>query len=86
MEAVATVCLAALKPGTRPFHVHVSEQPAENADCRARYGCSPTGLLDRHGLLGPTTTVVHGTHATGEDVRRLGATGTVLFAIAYRAI
>jgi formiminoglutamate deiminase len=76
VRAVPDAALAALKPGTVPFHVHVSEQPAENAACAARYGCSPTGLLDRHGLLGPTTTVVHATHVTEDDVRRLGRTGT----------
>jgi cytosine/adenosine deaminase-related metal-dependent hydrolase len=33
-------------------HVHLSEQPAENAACQAHHGCSPTELLATHGLLG----------------------------------
>ncbi len=56
----------------RPLHVHLSEQPAENEACAAFHGCSPTALLDRVGLLRPATTVVHATHLTGDDVRRLG--------------
>ncbi|OLB67334.1 MAG: formimidoylglutamate deiminase [Actinobacteria bacterium 13_2_20CM_2_72_6] len=74
VRAVPAPALAVLEPGKRPFHVHVSEQRAENDDCQARYGYSPTEFLDRSGLLGPNTTVVHATHLTGEDVRRLGGT------------
>lgn len=57
----------------RPLHVHLSEQPAENEACQAVYGCSPTELLDRYGLLGPMTTAVHATHLTESDVALLGA-------------
>lgn len=60
----------------RPLHVHLSEQPAENEACLARYGRTPTELLDDHGLLGPRTTVVHATHLTRDDLARLGGTGT----------
>ncbi len=60
----------------RPVHVHLSEQPAENEQCLAAYGCTPTELLHRHGVLGPATTAVHATHLTTADVKTLGATGT----------
>jgi len=59
----------------RPIHVHLSEQPAENEACQAVYHCTPTELLDRHGLLGPRTTAVHATHLTENDVETLGAHG-----------
>lgn len=59
----------------RALHVHLSEQPAENAACLAVYGCSPTELLDRHGLLGRMTTAVHATHLTDTDIEILGARG-----------
>ncbi|GIE95720.1 formimidoylglutamate deiminase [Paractinoplanes rishiriensis] len=62
--------------GHRPLHVHLSEQVAENDQCRAVHGCSPTELLDRHGVLGPDTTAVHATHLTDHDVRLLGGSGT----------
>ncbi|MEV6299633.1 formimidoylglutamate deiminase [Actinoplanes sp. NPDC051861] len=62
--------------GRGPLHVHLSEQRAENEQCRAVHGCSPTELLDRHGVLGPATTAVHATHLTGGDIETLGRTGT----------
>jgi formiminoglutamate deiminase len=61
-----------------PLHVHLSEQRAENAACRAAYGATPTEILDRSGALGPRTTAVHATHLTATDVARLGATRTVV--------
>ncbi|MGX6605924.1 formimidoylglutamate deiminase [Micromonosporaceae bacterium Da 78-11] len=62
--------------GRGPLHVHLSEQRAENEQCRAVHGCTPTELLDRHGVLGPGTTAVHATHLTAGDVQTLGRTGT----------
>jgi formiminoglutamate deiminase len=56
-----------------PLHVHLSEQPAENADCLVAHGQTPTALLDEHGALGPSTSAVHATHLTGDDVARLGS-------------
>jgi formiminoglutamate deiminase len=56
-----------------PLHVHLSEQPAENADCLAATGRTPTALLDEHGALGPLTSAVHATHLTEDDVGRLGS-------------
>jgi formiminoglutamate deiminase len=71
--AVATVVAAA---AGRPLHVHVSEQPAENDACRARWGLTPTQLLDAEGALGPLTTAVHATHLSEHDVARLGGAGS----------
>jgi cytosine/adenosine deaminase-related metal-dependent hydrolase len=56
-------------------HVHLSEQRAENEQCRAVHGCTPTELLDRHGVLGPGATAVHATHLTDDDVKALRGTG-----------
>jgi formiminoglutamate deiminase len=60
----------------RPLHVHLSEQPAENAACHGFYGCTPTGLLEGAGALGPDTTAVHATHLTDDDITTLGGSGT----------
>jgi formiminoglutamate deiminase len=62
--------------GERSLHVHLSEQPAENAATQAFYGRTPTELLDDHGLLGRRTTVVHATHLTDTDIKTLGGTQT----------
>jgi formiminoglutamate deiminase len=61
----------------RPLHLHLSEQPAENEECMATYGVTPTRLIADAGLLGITTTVVHATHLTDEDIELLGRCGFV---------
>ncbi len=53
-------------------HAHVSEQPAENDDCRAAYGATPVEVLADAGLLGERFTAVHATHLTDGDVTALG--------------
>lgn len=72
-EALAVVAKAA---GGRPVHVHLSEQPAENAACRSRHGLTPSGLLAAEGVLSPDLTAVHATHLTSADITMLGASGT----------
>ncbi|GAB1508845.1 formimidoylglutamate deiminase [Actinophytocola sp. KF-1] len=62
----------------RPLHVHVSEQPAENEACQAAYGLTPVGLLAEAGALGPSTTAVHATHLTGDDIATLGSSRTAV--------
>jgi formiminoglutamate deiminase len=62
--------------GRSPLHVHLSEQRAENEQCRAVHGCTPTELLERHGILGPGTTAVHATHLTDSDLKALAVSGT----------
>ncbi|KAA8882964.1 formimidoylglutamate deiminase [Nocardia colli] len=60
----------------RPLHVHLSEQPSENADCLAAHGVTPTALLAGAGLLGPQTVAVHATHLTDADIALLADSGT----------
>ena len=61
--------------GERPFHVHLSEQVAENDACVAAYGVSPARLIADHGLLRPTTSLVHATHLGEDDIALIGAAG-----------
>jgi formiminoglutamate deiminase len=58
-----------------PLHVHLSEQVAENEECLAAYGRTPTEVLAEAGVLTDRTTAVHATHLTDLDVARLGAAG-----------
>jgi formiminoglutamate deiminase len=62
--------------GVRPLHLHLSEQPAENAACLAATGRTPTQLCADTAVLGPRTTAVHATHLTDHDVTLLGGSGT----------
>jgi formiminoglutamate deiminase len=59
-----------------PLHLHLSEQPAENAACIAATGRTPTALAHDHGVLGPATTAAHATHLTAADIDLLGGSGT----------
>lgn len=68
--------LAVVHDRERPLHVHLSEQRAENAATQAFYGCSPTALLARAGLLGHRTTAVHATHLDAQDLTMLGTSRT----------
>ncbi|MCF6376078.1 formimidoylglutamate deiminase [Nocardioides KLBMP 9356] len=61
--------------GDRPLHVHLSEQVAENDACLEAYGVTPARLLADHGLLRPTTSLVHATHLGDDDVALIGGAG-----------
>ncbi|MBY8887753.1 formimidoylglutamate deiminase [Streptomyces sp. PTM05] len=61
-----------------PTHIHLSEQPAENEACLAVHGRTPTRLLADHGFWRPTTSAVHATHLTDEDIALLGAASTTV--------
>jgi formiminoglutamate deiminase len=58
-----------------PIHAHVSEQPAENADCVRLLGETPVEVLSRHGVLSRNATAVHATHLTPHDIELLAAGG-----------
>jgi len=72
---VAALPVVAAAAGDRVLHVHLSEQPAENADAIAATGRTPTELLADAGALGPRTAAVHATHLTDTDIELLGAAG-----------
>jgi formimidoylglutamate deiminase len=58
-----------------PLHVHADEQPREIEGCLAEHGLRPIELLARTGCLGPFTTVVHATHANGNELDLLADVG-----------
>ena len=61
-----------------PLHAHVSEQRAENEQCRAHHGATPTGVLHEAGALNERFSVVHATHVTPDDVRILAECGSTV--------
>ncbi|MET4638052.1 formimidoylglutamate deiminase [Mycetocola sp. 2940] len=65
-------------PADTPLHIHLSEQPQENADCLAAYEATPTAVLAALGALTPRLSVVHATHLSDDDLARLGATGVTV--------
>jgi len=72
VRAVPAEALPTIGGFDGPVHVHLSEQPAENDECVAATGRTPTQLLDDYGFLGPRATVVHATHVDPDAVRTLG--------------
>jgi formiminoglutamate deiminase len=58
-----------------PLHAHVSEQPAENEECLAVYGRTPTQVLADSWAPEARFTAVHATHVTDGDIARLGSAG-----------
>jgi formimidoylglutamate deiminase len=63
-----------------PFHMHVSEQPAEVEATVRAYGRRPVEVLSDDGLLGDRLTAVHATHLTDEEVALLGRAGATICA------
>lgn len=58
-----------------PLHVHADEQPREIEECVTEHGLRPIELLAECGCLGPSTTVVHATHADGRELDLLAESG-----------
>jgi formimidoylglutamate deiminase len=58
------------------LHVHADEQPREIDECLEEHGIRPIQLLERTGVLGPRTTVVHATHADDGELDLLAGSGT----------
>ncbi len=61
-----------------PVHAHLSEQPMENAECRAAFGATPAEVMYDAGALGPRSTMVHATHLTARDIELLGGSRTAV--------
>ncbi|MCW2673940.1 MAG: formiminoglutamate deiminase [Frankiales bacterium] len=77
VRAVPTAALPVVA-GYPIRHVHLSEQPAENAESLAVHGCTPTRLLDDAGFLGGGACAVHATHVSEDDVVRLAGTSVCM--------
>jgi formimidoylglutamate deiminase len=58
-----------------PLHIHADEQPREIDECLAEHGVRPIQLLEQAGCLGPRTTIIHATHADGNELDLLTAAG-----------
>ncbi len=54
-----------------PLHIHADEQVAEVEQCQLAEGCTPIELLERCGVLGAQTTIVHATHANQKEITLL---------------
>jgi formimidoylglutamate deiminase len=60
-----------------PVHIHIAEQIGEVQDCLALRNARPVEWLLDHAPVDARWCLVHATHMTGDEARRLAATGAV---------
>jgi len=79
LRAVSPQQLAALEAmaGAGPIHIHIAEQVREVADCLAWSGQRPVEWLLDHAEVDARWCLVHATHMTEEETRRLARSGAV---------
>ncbi|HET8941979.1 MAG TPA: formimidoylglutamate deiminase [Rudaea sp.] len=61
-----------------PIHIHIAEQIGEVQDCLALRNARPVEWLLDHAPIDSRWCLVHATHMTVEETRRLAATGAVV--------
>jgi formimidoylglutamate deiminase len=63
--------------GNTPIHIHIAEQTREVDDCLAWSGARPVEWLLDHAQVDARWCLVHATHMTPDETRRLGESGAV---------
>ena len=74
-DATLQACREAV-PDQVGFHIHVAEHTVDENDSLARYGIRVVNRLDRHGLLGNNSIIVHAVHIDEHEIALLADTGT----------
>jgi cytosine/adenosine deaminase-related metal-dependent hydrolase len=60
------------------FHIHVAEHQADEYDSLKKSGLRVVDRLNKYGILGPNSIVVHGVHIDQKEAVQLAETGTWL--------
>jgi formimidoylglutamate deiminase len=76
-EAALRDVLAGEPAKRGPIHIHIAEQVGEVQDCLAVRGARPVEWLFDHADVDARWCLVHATHLTGDEVRRLARSGAV---------
>jgi 5-methylthioadenosine/S-adenosylhomocysteine deaminase len=61
-----------------PLHIHVAEEKFEVEETLAAHGTTPVRYLEKLGVLGPKTVLVHCCWVDQEEVERIGKSGSSL--------
>ncbi len=69
--------IVALAQSGAAIHIHAAEQANEVADCLAWCGARPIEWLLEHAGIDKRWCIVHATHMTADETRRLAASGAV---------
>lgn len=59
-------------------HIHVAEDPCDEADCRRKHHCSLIERLSRSNLLTPKSVFAHCTNLPPDDILRIQETGATV--------
>jgi len=80
LRAVTPEELAVVLPlaGNGPLHIHAAEQVKEVEDCLAWCGARPVEWLLDHARLSERWSVIHATHLTPDETKRLARSGAVV--------
>jgi len=70
--------IAATLPDNAGVHIHVAEGPEDEAVCRAEHGMTVVERLDRHGLLRPSSILVHCLHVDDSEKDLIADRGAVV--------
>ncbi|HSP76910.1 MAG TPA: formimidoylglutamate deiminase [Myxococcaceae bacterium] len=73
-EAVAEL---SRRDATAPLHIHIAEQPKEVEECLAHLGARPVEFLLGEVEVGPRWCLVHATHLSEAETRRLAESAAV---------
>ena len=76
-QAMRTVLESGLASDS-PVHIHIAEQIGEVQDCLALRNSRPVEWLLDHAPVDPRWCLVHATHMTADETRRLAMTGASL--------
>jgi putative selenium metabolism protein SsnA len=71
LEACRNAC-----PDEVGFHVHVAEHPVDEYDSLEKSGLRAVDRLNKHGMLGPNSLVVHAVHVDVAEIELLAKTST----------
>ncbi|WP_243614005.1 formimidoylglutamate deiminase [Shimia aestuarii] len=63
--------------GEGPIHIHIAEQPREVEEIEAWLGARPVEWLLDHHIVDARWCLIHATHMTGTETRRLAGSGAV---------
>lgn len=75
-EAMRSVLATGVAQGL-PIHIHIAEQIGEVQDCLAVRGARPVEWLLDHADVDERWTLVHATHLTGHETKRIAQSGAV---------
>ena len=77
LRAVTPEMLSAVAQMDGPVHIHAAEQVKEVEECLAATGARPVAWLLDNAALDARWVLIHATHMTPDETRRLAASGAV---------